>query len=174
MPPHGQVAGGPLNTQEINDLITFINYGDFDATLNQADSAVNLDKDLPTYSNTGYSGDVQKVKQIMLAKGCVTCHMIGTVGGRIGPPLEQVGSRRTVEWLRKWIKNPASVPAGERGPNLWLVAPTPGLYTPKPSLSATPTPQQYPMNTTFMPTIPMTDEELNTLVDYLAHARTGP
>ena len=28
------------------------------------------------------------------------------------------------------------------------------------------------MNTTFMPTIKMTDDELNTLVDYLAHART--
>jgi hypothetical protein len=29
------------------------------------------------------------------------------------------------------------------------------------------------MGTTYMPTIPMTDEELNLLVDYLSRARTS-
>jgi len=172
MPSWGLAEGGPLNNQEINNAITFIQYGDWDTTLDQADSAVNLDKDLPTYQNTGYTGDAAKVKQIMLAKGCLTCHQLGGVGGRIGPELTDVGSRRTADWLKRWIKNPSAMPAIERGPNLWLVGPTPGIYTPAPSTSPTATPVGFPMNTTFMPTIKMTDDELNTLVDYLAHART--
>jgi hypothetical protein len=39
----------------------------------------------------------------------------------------------------------------------------------------TSTPNIYPLNRTYMPTIPMTDEELDLLVDYLSHARvTAP
>jgi hypothetical protein len=94
------------------------------------------------------------------------------VGGAIGADLTDVGSRRTADWLKRWIKNPSAMPANERGPNLWLVGATPGIYTPAPSLSPTATPNAFPMNTTFMPTIQMTDDELNTLVDYLSHART--
>ena len=172
MPAQGQAEGGPLNEQEIDDVITFIQYGDWDTTLNDAASAVNLDKDLPAYKETGFTGDVAQVKQILLAKGCLTCHKVGSVGGAIGADLTDVGSRRTADWLRRWIEDPAQVPASERGPNLWLVGPTPGIYTPEPSLSPTVTPNAFPMNTTFMPTIRMTEEELTTLVDYLSHART--
>src|SRR5690349_19201435 len=49
MPAWGQADGGALNDQEIGDVITFIQYGDWDTTLNDAASAVNLDKDLPLY-----------------------------------------------------------------------------------------------------------------------------
>jgi mono/diheme cytochrome c family protein len=172
MPAWGQTEGGALNEQEIDDVIAFINYGDWDTTLNDAPSAQNLDRDLPKYEETGYTGDVAQVKQLLLAKGCLTCHQMGAAGGRIGADLTDVGSRRTADWLRRWIKDPSQVPANERGPNLWLVGPTPGIYTPGPSVSPTATPNAFPMNTTFMPTIQMTEEELNTLVDYLSHART--
>lgn len=172
MPAWALDEGGSLNDQEIEDVITFIYYGDWDSTLNDADSAVGLDKELPTYQNTGYSGDVAAVKQLMLSKGCLNCHQIGGVGGRIGAELTDVGSRRSADWLRRWIQNPAAMPASERGPNLWLVAPTPGLYTPVPNGTPTAAPNQFPMNTTFMPQIKMTDQELTVLVDYLSHART--
>jgi hypothetical protein len=84
--------------------------------------------------------------------------------------------------LRRWIKDPKAMPAAERGPNLWLVAPTATLPLPSdaaglPSGTVVPTstPNIYPMNRTYMPTIPMTDEELDLLVDYLSHARvTAP
>jgi mono/diheme cytochrome c family protein len=173
MPPWALAEGGSLNDQEIEDVITFIYYGDWDSTLNDTPSATNLDKELPTYENTNYSGDVAAVRQLMLSKGCLNCHQVGSVGGRIAADLTDVGSRRTADWLRRWIQNPAAMPASERGPNLWLVAPTPGLYTPAPSGSPTATAVQFPMNTTFMPQIKMTDQELNLLVDYLAHARTS-
>ena len=172
MPSWGLTEGGSLTEQEINNVITFINYGDWDSTLNDADSATNLDKPIPAYQNTGYTGDPARVQQIMLAKGCLTCHKLGSTGGAVAADLSDVGSRRTADWIKRWIQNPAAMPADQRGPNLWLIAPTPGLYTPGPGTPATATPVAFPMNTTFMPTLKMTDEELNTIVDYLSHART--
>lgn len=69
------------------------------------------------------------------------------------------------------------MPASERGPNLWLVGPTvtvpvEGVPT---AVSGAPvaTPQQFPMNNTFMPKLNMTQDELNLLVDYLSKARTS-
>jgi cytochrome c len=107
----------------------------------------------------------------MLAKGCLNCHTMGKAGGAVAAALSEVGSRRTADWLRTWIKNPKAVPATQRGPNLWLIAPTPSLETPGPNAPPTATPIAFQMNTTFMPTIPMTDAELNLLVDYLSHAK---
>ncbi|MEO5953509.1 MAG: c-type cytochrome, partial [Chloroflexia bacterium] len=126
----------------------------------------------------GFSDPAQiaRVKEVMLAKGCLNCHALGKGGGKIGAILDDVGSRRTAEWLKKWISNPPAIPAAERGPNLWLVAPTvtipvQGLPTAA-SAAPTATVQRYPMNTTYMPKIAMTEDELNLLVDYLSKART--
>ena len=109
----------------------------------------------------------------MLTKGCLNCHTLGKGGGKVGADLTDVGSRRTADWLHKWIHDPKSVPANQRGSNLWLIAPTPSLETPGPNSPPTPTVQAFPMNTTYMPTLKMTDEELNMLVDYLSHAKIG-
>jgi len=38
-------------------------------------------------------------------RGCVGCHSIGK-GKRSGPDLAGVTQRRSLEWLRRWIKNP--------------------------------------------------------------------
>jgi len=69
------------------------------------------------------------------------------------------------------------MPASQRGPNLWLVGPTvtvpvEGVPT---AVAGSPvaTPQQFPMNNTFMPKLNLTDDELNLLVDYLSKARTS-
>ena len=47
------------------------------------------------------------------------------------------------------------------------------MLPPGPGSPPTATPQSLPMNTTYMPTIKMTDAELNLLVDYLSHARVA-
>jgi mono/diheme cytochrome c family protein len=179
MPAWSIAEGGSLNNQDIDHVIAFIQYGDWDQVVEHAASATGLDKDLPDYSSKGFNGGtadpakLAQVKSTMLAKGCLNCHQVGAVGGKVAADLTDVGSRRSADWLRRWIPNPSAMPALERGPNLWLNVPVPSLETPGAGGPVAPTPQPFPMNATFMPTIKMTDAELDLLVDYLSHARTG-
>lgn len=176
MPAWSVNENGPLNDEELEDLTAFIQYGDWNMTLEDAPSATDLGEDLPTYPGFDNKTEVAKVKEVMLAKGCLNCHALGKGGGRIGADLTDVGSRRTEDWLRRWIKNPRSVPLEERGPNLWLVGPTPTLARPTGvpvNLTPTPTAQLFPMQQTYMPTIPLTNEELELMVRYLSRARTS-
>src|SRR5436190_1881349 len=91
MPAWGEAEGGALTPQEIANVVTFIQYGDWDGVLEEADSAVGLDKDFPPFAETGYQGGnldaakagAARVKTLMLAKGCLTCHQLGGVGGRV-------------------------------------------------------------------------------------------
>jgi len=176
MPPWSVNEGGSLNDQEIEEVISFIQYGDWNGTVEQAASAINLSDPLPAYPGFTDANQIARVKDLMLSKGCLNCHTLGKPGGSIAAPLTDVGSRRTADWLHKWVKDPKSVPADQRGPNLWLVAPTVTVpvagVPPATSGSPTATPQVFPMNQTYMPTISMTDDELNLLVDYLSKART--
>lgn len=45
---------------------------------------------------------------IFKAQGCLACHMLGGVGGKIGPDLSRVGSRRDKEWIEEQLRNPKS------------------------------------------------------------------
>jgi cytochrome c2 len=40
--------------------------------------------------------------------GCQNCHSIGA-GRRAGPDLKDVTSRRTEDWLKRWLKDPAAM-----------------------------------------------------------------
>lgn len=179
MPAWSISENGPLNDQQIEDIIAFVQYGDWSRVLQEAASATELGAELPSYS-VGVDKAAQ-VKTTMLQKGCLNCHTLGKGGGKVAADLTDVGSRRTADWLKRWIKDPKAMPAAERGPNLWLVGPTatvPGPAGGAPTaanltpVAPTATAQIFPMNATYMPTIPMTDDELNLLVDYLSRART--
>jgi len=179
MPSWSTSEGGPLNDQAIEQIIAFIQYGDWNNTIEGATSAQNLGEPLPAYSGFTDPTKIAQVRALMLSKGCLNCHTLGKAGALVAAPLTDVGSRRTADWIRKWIKDPKAMPASMRGPNLWLVAPTQTIPLPSGAVTKTPagptaTPNQFPMNTTYMPTIPMTDDELNLLVDYLSKARTTP
>lgn len=175
MPPWHISEGGSLNDQQIDDLLQFIQYGNWADVLEDAASPTNLAEPLPKYPGFTDESKLARVRDIMLQKGCLTCHQMGKGGGAVGPILTDVGSRRTEDWLRKWIDDPKSVPAEERGPNLFLVGPTATVPLP-PGVQLTPSPQptaqRFPMNATYMPTIQMTEEELDLLVEYLSKART--
>jgi mono/diheme cytochrome c family protein len=176
MPAWSVNEGGALNDQEIEEVISFIQYGDWNNTVEGAASAQNLSEPLPQYPGFTDANQIARVKELMLSKGCLNCHTLGKPGGNVAAPLTDVGSRRTADWLRKWVHDPKTVPADQRGPNLWLVAPTvtiPVSGVPaQTTVAPTATAQVFPMNQTYMPTIPMTDDELNLLVDYLSKART--
>lgn len=176
MPAWSVRENGALNDQQLDDVTTFIQYGDWNTVIEQASSATDLGEALPKYNGFDDEKKIQDVKNLMLSKGCLNCHALGKGGGRIGADLTDVGSRRTADWLSKWIKDPKAMPVSQRGPNLWLIGPTPTLPAPggaKPNLTPTTTPQVFPMQKTYMPTIPMTEAELKLLVDYLSRARTS-
>jgi mono/diheme cytochrome c family protein len=173
MPAWSVNEAGSLDAQKIEEIIAFIQYGDWNQALEQAASATDLGEPLPSFPGYEDEAQLQRVKDVMLSKGCLNCHTMGKGGGKVGADLTDVGSRRTADWLRNWIKDPKTVPASERGPNLWLIAPTPSLETPGPNAAPTATPQAFPMNTTYMPTVDMTDEELELLVEYLSKAKVS-
>jgi mono/diheme cytochrome c family protein len=45
-------------------------------------------------------------------KGCIGCHAIGGKGGSVGPALDDVGLRRTPEWMVAHFREPQSVSPG--------------------------------------------------------------
>jgi mono/diheme cytochrome c family protein len=166
---------GSLTDQQLDDLVAFIQYGTWEEAINDAASATNLGEELPAYPGFTDKAKLAEVREVMLAKGCLTCHQMGRAGGAVGAILTDVGSRRDADWLRTWIKDPKTVPPEERGPNLWLIGPTATVPLPpgvEPTVGPQPTAQRFIMNATYMPTIDMTDEELELLVDYLSKART--
>lgn len=169
-------GSGSLNDEQIEDVIAFIQYGDWNRVLEVAASAENLGEAVPSYAGFTDKAELKEVKDLMLIKGCLNCHTLGKGGGKVAADLTDVGSRRTAKWLHDWIKDPKSIPASERGPNLFLVGPTATvpLLTPIPaSPVAQPTAQAFLMNQTYMPTIPLSEDELNLLVRYLSLARTS-
>ncbi len=54
--------------------------------------------------------------EIVTLYQCTSCHTIGERGGTVGPILNQVGTRRDKEWLRRWISDPQEVKPGTKMP----------------------------------------------------------
>lgn len=38
---------------------------------------------------------------------CVSCHTINGVGGKVGPNLSKIGSKRSIAWLKIFIQHPS-------------------------------------------------------------------
>lgn len=102
------------------------------------------------------------IKQLLQLKGCIGCHGFGSAGTTLGPNLTEVGSRRERDWLYTWIKDPSKVAAENRGPNV------------QPWFKGDNRTEFWPMKPTYMPTIQMTDEERNRIVDYIKDLKTAP
>lgn len=138
MPAWGQENGGSLNSEQINNLTDFLQYGDFTNVLYNVPSA-NLAGALVEAPGLPKERASQ-MKEMFLGYGCLNCHLVGNVGGQVGANLTQVGGRRTKEWLTAWIYNPQEMPNWNRGPYTW-------------SYTATQTLRLY--DTTPMPTMPV-------------------
>ncbi|HEY3196514.1 MAG TPA: cytochrome c [Nitrospirales bacterium] len=48
-------------------------------------------------------------EKIYSAKRCAACHMIQGKGGKLGPPLSDVASKRDAQWLQTFLKNPKAI-----------------------------------------------------------------
>ena len=157
MPAWGQPYGGPLNEQALRAVTYFIMAGNWNQ-VNQHIPAPVLEGKLPDAQ--GVPPEVNaRGQQLVREKLCLTCHTIGSVGGRIGPDLTQVGSWGVdAQFLKTWIKNP---PAARNRAPVWFSNHA-GL-TP----DGRPTGTRVEYGTTVMPVLPLTDEELDILVQYL-------
>jgi cytochrome c2 len=70
----------------------------------------------------GMAGFAQEADQIEAGKKvysemkCTMCHKIEGVGGKIGPDLSGVGSRKDAAWIKGFLKDPKSVIPGTKQP----------------------------------------------------------
>jgi cytochrome c oxidase cbb3-type subunit 3 len=53
-------------------------------------------------------GDARTGGNLLRTAGCLGCHLLGSEGGRLGPPLTDIGSRRGGAYLRAKVLDPAS------------------------------------------------------------------
>lgn len=69
--------------------------------------------------NITVAGDAANGKKIFFsAAGCSTCHMVGGVGGALGPDLSRVGAARSVSYLMDSIRDPdKELSSGMTDPN---------------------------------------------------------
>lgn len=51
---------------------------------------------------------------------CVACHSLNGQGGNVGPSLDDVGSRRDIDYISRWLKDPTAIKADSRMPKLPL------------------------------------------------------
>jgi cytochrome c oxidase cbb3-type subunit 3 len=53
-------------------------------------------------------GDPSAGRELFRGKGCAGCHVVGIEGGRLGPPLTEIGERRSAAYVRAALLDPAS------------------------------------------------------------------
>jgi cytochrome c551/c552 len=51
----------------------------------------------------------KKGKALFSSKGCNACHSVGKNAKMAGPDLAGVTERRTHDWLKRWLHNPADL-----------------------------------------------------------------
>jgi nitric oxide reductase subunit C len=87
-----------LSDEEISDLTAFLTWVNGIDTNNWPPKPVAI----------ASSGVVNPGELVFKAQGCSACHTINGIGGKIGPDLTHVGSRRSNEWIEEQIENPKS------------------------------------------------------------------
>lgn len=100
---------------EINDLTAFLKWiGTLD--LNGFPAKPDLGGGTVNASMGGSAtGRPQVFQQV-----CAACHSLNGQGGKVGPALDGVGDRLTVEFMDKWLRDPVAVKADSKMPKLPL------------------------------------------------------
>lgn len=138
MPAFANEEGGPLNAQAVEDVITFLGYGDWTEIpklLAAAGTPVNAIPTPPgrgTPNGAGATGGQPAVASddpgaaVFDAAGCAGCHKIAPEypnGGTTGPVLTGIGGKAQIptsqptlpvneEGLTTWIRDPPAIKPG--------------------------------------------------------------
>ncbi|MBI4714982.1 MAG: cytochrome c [Nitrospirae bacterium] len=67
-------------------------------------------------AGSALGADAEKGKKLYESKRCGLCHLIQGQGGKKGPDLSTVGSKRDGDWLTKFLKEPKKVVPGAMMP----------------------------------------------------------
>ncbi|HEY8394319.1 MAG TPA: c-type cytochrome [Thermaerobacter sp.] len=144
MPTWSVEDNGPLNQQEIRDLVTFIMYGDWKLPgkvlaehpeltrtkvteyVTNPDTGQQEQKERPVTADDldveakGLTAEENRRAKELFVKNCLACHTLGSYGGVIGPNLTQAGNwLPSLEFTKRWIANPQSFKPEERMPTVW-------------------------------------------------------
>jgi len=87
-----------LKDQEIADLVAFLNW------VNGIDTNNWPPKPMVATAITSTSPG----ESVYKAQGCSACHMVSGVGGKVGPDLSKIGSKRDKAWIEAQIRDPKS------------------------------------------------------------------
>ena len=64
--------------------------------------------------------DATEGQRLYVTLGCRACHILGSSGGYVGPPLTDTGKRLKSGWVYTWLKGPQRWRADVRCPNYGL------------------------------------------------------
>jgi mono/diheme cytochrome c family protein len=109
MVANGRENGGPLNPEQINTLVDYIQHGHWPVAPVDGEAAVLV-------QGGGAAADGSRGAQLFSANGCVGCHQVKGQGGTIGPSLNTIGTQAATrkpgvsaeEYIRESIVNPAA------------------------------------------------------------------
>lgn len=57
---------------------------------------------------------LEEGKKLFEERRCGMCHAIGGQGGKVGPDLADVGTKRDGDWLKKFLKDPKGTVTGAK------------------------------------------------------------
>lgn len=131
MPQWGRDFGGPLDDESVKALALFIMNQDGSQWDKVADSELAPVPDngleqyedkkdqipLPPSANKDVEATAQALLRAQNKANCLSCHSIGSIGGKIGPDLSHVGSWGVDQaFLENWIKYANANPTDKEHP----------------------------------------------------------
>lgn len=144
MPTWSVEDNGPLNEQEIRDLVTFIMYGNWKQPgralqehpeltrikvteyVTNPETGQQEQRERPVTADdldveaAGLTPEENRQAKELFVRYCLACHTLGSYGGVTGPNLTQAGNwLPSVEFTKRWIANPQSFKPEERMPTVW-------------------------------------------------------
>jgi len=119
-PGERQMQNYHFKDEEITDLIAFLKWiGEMD--LNGYPAPHNLVRTAVSETQSNLSSVAHTSNRPMIFNQmCIACHSLEGQGGKVGPALDGVGSRRNRDYIASWLKDPLKIKADSRMPKLPL------------------------------------------------------
>lgn len=117
-PGQRQMRKYDFSPEQIDALVAFFKWaGSVDLNGFPAKPTLALPSTPP---NAEPSGATASARPAAFNQICSACHSLDGRGGNVGPVLDHVATRLDADYLRKWLKNPASVKSDAKMPALGL------------------------------------------------------
>ena len=78
---------------------------------------------LAAQERAGAQDRAEQGRRMFMEQGCHGCHTVGRMGTPIGPDLSYMGAKRSEDYLKNWLRDPASQRPSAHMPRLELTEP---------------------------------------------------